>query len=299
MRWNCPHCSVGLNVPDEQLGEGWCFSKCYQCSGFSLVRRSDAGAVRVDGNVTTPSAGLGSSILTESPWRVSQKTLEAAKPVIRPSRKVTAGPTAVQQVAREMEKAKVLPPPFAGSQGLISKPLPPPLPERKTADGNRTGRRIYKMVTRTLALGVLGAVAVGVYTWVTTPMPVDRDSMKTAQSKPVVPSAQTQAIQAPSLVSDSIASGAMAPDRSPENVVSEQIRQTGLEVEALSPRVQLRAGPGLDHEVVGVFQPGKTFAVVDWSERWFRIAVENRADGTAQSFAWVRNDLVKLVKKSR
>jgi hypothetical protein len=146
---------------------------------------------------------------------------------------------------------------------------------------------------------VLGAIAVGTYTWVTTPVPVSRDSVKTAQSKPVAPAAQTRAIRAPGLVSDAISSGAMAPDRSAENAVVERERNTGFEVEALSPRVQLRSGPGLEHSVVGTFDSGKSFAVVDWSERWFRIALEKNADGTGKSFAWVRNDLVKLVKKSR
>lgn len=318
MRWNCPHCGVGLNVPDEQLGESWCFSKCYQCSGFSLVRRTDQNAVRVDG----AGAQMGAGVLSESPWRLSQRALDAAKPVIRPATKKVKSPSPVQDLAKEISQAKVIPPPFKtpltqpskSSSGLITRSLPPPLPEQGGA-AQRRGlvRAVYRVLTRTLATAVLIVVAVGVYTWVTTPIPVSqelgsdlgRKETSSINTEPAVIAkvasdavvGQGLSIKAPSMVSapvvvtDSISRGAMAPER--------EVRSTGFEVEALSPRAQLRSGPGLQYSVVGLVGVSRSYPVVDWSERWFRIAVEKNPDGTPKTFAWIRNDLVKLVKKSR
>jgi hypothetical protein len=48
MRWNCPHCGTNLAIADEKVGNGWSFSRCYKCAGFSLVRRSDVTLIKVD-----------------------------------------------------------------------------------------------------------------------------------------------------------------------------------------------------------------------------------------------------------
>lgn len=48
MRWNCPHCGVNLALSDEKLSPTWSFSRCYQCSGYALVRSSDTNAIKVD-----------------------------------------------------------------------------------------------------------------------------------------------------------------------------------------------------------------------------------------------------------
>jgi len=48
MRWNCPHCSVALAIADDLLGQGWSFSKCFQCSGFALIRKSEINLIKVD-----------------------------------------------------------------------------------------------------------------------------------------------------------------------------------------------------------------------------------------------------------
>ena len=119
---------------------------------------------------------------------------------------------------------------------------------------------------------------------------------------PVESTKKTLAIQAPALtqavVTDSISRGAMAPDRQKE-MQNQLAAAASFEIEALSPRVQLRSGPGTQYSVVGTVAPAQKYAVADWSERWFRIVVEKNADGSGKSFAWVRNDLVRLVKKSR
>ena len=330
MRWNCPHCGVGLNVPDEQLGEGWCFSKCYQCSGFSLVRRSDSGAVRVDG---TGQTGVGPSILEQSPWKLSQRALDAAKPVIRPAKaRAKAAPaatpapspvemaaSAVQQLSKDIQVGKAtVPPPFKVApveqprepvlSGLVGRQLPPPLPEAIETNSSRLGRLAYRFVTRTIATAAVTVVGYAAYVWVTTPIPVATDApaalARIAPIEGAANKAQTVAVQAPSItqsaqtvVTDSISRGAMAPDRKKE-ALNQAAISTSFEIEALSPKVQLRSGPGLQYSVVGQVAPARKYPVADWSERWFRIVVEKNTDGTGKTFAWVRNDLVKLVKKS-
>lgn len=47
MRWNCPHCGVALSVSEERVTRAWSFSRCYNCSGFSLVRRADIQLLKV------------------------------------------------------------------------------------------------------------------------------------------------------------------------------------------------------------------------------------------------------------
>ena len=48
MRWDCPHCHTQLTVTDDKLQTGWSFSRCFQCGGFSLVRKSDVNLIKID-----------------------------------------------------------------------------------------------------------------------------------------------------------------------------------------------------------------------------------------------------------
>ncbi len=48
MQWNCPQCGVYLTLPQESLGTGWAFSRCYQCAGFALIRRTEVNVIKVD-----------------------------------------------------------------------------------------------------------------------------------------------------------------------------------------------------------------------------------------------------------
>lgn len=255
MRWNCPHCNVALSVADEQLGQGWCFSKCYQCSGFSLVRASGQGALKIDGK---PPASPPPIHQFKPSQRVVDATRRAAPPKFTPPPAASAAPASVPSAPKSRS-------PFA-----------------RFASG---------------AALTVGAYAL--YSWVTTPMPVAK--------APVIPQAviaQAAPVAAPSeklLVTDSIARGAMAPERAQPAISTPPAARPvgGLEVESLSPRVQLRSGPGIQYPVVATVDPKHTYPVIDWSERWFRVALELNGDGSGKKFAWVRNDLVKLVRKGR
>jgi hypothetical protein len=290
MRWNCPHCGVGLNVPDDQLGEGWCFSKCFQCSGFSLVRRADKEAVRVD-QPTLGASSLPSPMPETSPLlRSPRKRAIEINPGAQALKK-----SPVQDLASQMSSAKVSPPPFKLKDGnFAGRALPPPLAEPSPRSG-RSGQRLIRVLAGLMVSGVV----LGVYTWLSTPIPVTSDSVTTAQSAAALKQPETTAPKSPSQEIQAKAIELKAPPAAPREVmqVVQEVRVTGFEVEPLSPRVQLRSGPGLTYPVIGVTGPSHSYPVVDWSERWFRIATENHADGTPKTFAWVRNDLVKLQKK--
>lgn len=249
MRWNCPHCGIALSVADEQLGPGWCFSKCYQCSGFSLVRASEQGAVRLDGRPPASPPPLPQ-------FKPSQRVIDATR--------------------------------------RVAPPVEAPIPARAAAP-KPAKSGIFGRVASAAALTVL---AYALYSWVTTPIPLAKAPVL---AQPVVVAAQAPAAaSAKSVVTDSIAREAMAPERAPVEAPVPPARPVGgLEVESLSPRVQLRSGPGIQYPVVATVDPRQAYPVIDWSERWFRVALELNADGSGRKFAWVRNDLVKLVRKGR
>jgi hypothetical protein len=48
MRWNCPHCGVNLGIADDKMTTSWSFSRCYQCGGYALVRKSEVNIIKVD-----------------------------------------------------------------------------------------------------------------------------------------------------------------------------------------------------------------------------------------------------------
>lgn len=48
MRWNCPHCQVGLEVSDDQISVIWRFSLCPKCMRFGLIHARRQSAVKVD-----------------------------------------------------------------------------------------------------------------------------------------------------------------------------------------------------------------------------------------------------------
>jgi hypothetical protein len=72
MRWNCPHCGTSLAVSDDKLSSSWSFSRCFQCAGFALVRRSDAQTIK------TERAPSGESVLlpesSETPTAMLSQT---------------------------------------------------------------------------------------------------------------------------------------------------------------------------------------------------------------------------------
>jgi len=107
-----------------------------------------------------------------------------------------------------------------------------------------------------------------------------------------------EAVAESAVQSDELSRKAMAPDPVPER---EQLSLLGrgFVVEVLSAAAELRAGPGAQFGLVSTIHQGKSLPVVDSSERWFRVINGAHPDGAPKSFAWIRNDAVKLVKKSQ
>src|SRR5277367_1851265 len=109
MRWDCPHCGTALVVHDEKMNmtrptqagresnDRWSFSRCHQCGGYALVRKSEISTIAVE------RAPAGQQVLETEPPEVSagqrdkikmsedmshvlsQAVIVENKPVIRPA----------------------------------------------------------------------------------------------------------------------------------------------------------------------------------------------------------------------
>lgn len=64
---------------------------------------------------------------------------------------------------------------------------------------------------------------------------------------------------------------------------------TELLIRVKSPSTRVRTGPGIAFPLTGTANPALSYKVVEWKDRWFRIA--DMTDG--RSLGWVRNDQVE------
>ena len=112
MRWNCPHCRIGLEASDDQISSAWSFSLCSECKRFGLVRGSSPVAVKVD------RAPAGEKFIRASRSDVTMPIVKPAQPRKREPEKVAVTPIAVAP------KETVTPAPKT-----LQIRLPSPLPE--------------------------------------------------------------------------------------------------------------------------------------------------------------------------
>ncbi|MGE0614416.1 MAG: MJ0042-type zinc finger domain-containing protein [Bacteriovoracia bacterium] len=86
----------------------------------------------------------------------------------------------------------------------------------------------------------------------------------------------------------------------------EEKREESDDTPAIEPRptavqvknsyANLRAGPSLEHPIVGVAEPGTIYLIKTWEGRWFNIVPEDPAQAALQKKSmWVRNDLVETL----
>lgn len=244
MRWNCPHCAVALAISDETLGDQWNFSRCFQCGGFGLIRRTEVNLVKVDKapqgeKVLQPQkaeAALMNREATENLTRLrsqideQMKVRDEAKAGFKAAAAATPSPSGVQPL-----KKIPTPPSFFGNASkqkpAISTVAPktkevpfalPPLPGKeasaKAASGPEKAKRSPSKSTRSTALlGVTGLVALasGLYLLQEGRALLDRthrlshSTPEPVRERPIV-STWTQSGQAV----DRLAQRAMAPTRS-------------------------------------------------------------------------------------
>lgn len=155
MRWNCPHCGVALSVSEERVTRAWSFSRCYNCSGFSLVRRAEMQLLRV--RKTQDGRGLiipSECEMSEIPKIPSYQLIKDAPSGNHLTPPVIAAP---QNVAQQISALNQL---QAGKPVILPssrRSLPQPLPEEPKKDWTA---KVFKLGAGTMAAL---AMASGVY----------------------------------------------------------------------------------------------------------------------------------------
>ena len=274
MRWNCPHCSVALSVADDSLNSGWSYAKCFNCSGFAMVRRTDVNLIKM------PQAPSSSS------------------PQVRPAaarRTIPNAPTFPMASSDRAMPRPVAAKPMAEPRPLVSRPaVTPPafihkIPEVKGTSIKTEGRSGYLEKILPVGLGLAGVLAItsGVYLYIQ-----GQQIWEKAQAVPVKPQVETRFAGNPiNDFSDQVHQKAMAPTR--PSVPASEISTSSFFVKVRNIHATLRSGPSIDNSALGIANPATELQVTDWKDRWFKVAV--LSDNTV-SYAWIRNDLVDPVK---
>lgn len=65
-----------------------------------------------------------------------------------------------------------------------------------------------------------------------------------------------------------------------------------------APQTKAYSGPGLEFSVAGIANQQIDYVVLDWNDRWFKLATRGAADAAESVLGWVRNDLVQLLPKN-
>ncbi len=186
MRWNCPHCAVALAISDETLGDQWNFSRCFQCGGFGLIRRTEVNLVKLDKapqgeKVLQPQKAepvLMNREATENLARLRSQIDEQTKVQEKAKIGFKAAVAATPTVANpQSSKTIPRPPSFFGNTSKLkpaisaeapkTKEVPialPPLPSKETAAKTRSVPETLKSKPSksnrsTALLGVTGLVA--------------------------------------------------------------------------------------------------------------------------------------------
>ncbi len=88
MRWTCPHCGIALGIADDKMNTSWSFSRCYQCGGYALVRKSEVNIIKVDrapaGEKVLLPESSENPLLSEAAAR-NLSRYESDKPTIKPA----------------------------------------------------------------------------------------------------------------------------------------------------------------------------------------------------------------------
>jgi len=321
MRWSCPHCGVNLAVSDEKLGSGWSFSRCYKCGGFALVRKSEVNLIKVD------KAPVGENVLLPEANEVPVLSRDAAKNLanIINNPKPTVLPNTQTHASSESDSKAV--PKF------LTENTEAPTFATKGPNHVVSAKPQYRFLPMAIGLTGMITIASGVYLYlqgeaiwnqirapqqkVVTRTPVEVPTQQETAPTSVEPATPgiITANMAP-LLTDQLRQSAMAPTRSDadantkavkealnsantteslENEETASANDNNLIVRVRAANTKLRSGPGLTYSIRGYANPTVEYSVLEWRERWFRVSPKS-AEDVNQSSAWVRNDLVEIVR---
>lgn len=209
-----------------------------------------------------------------------------------------------------------------GSQAKMDLHLPDPLPEIPFKP-----RKKITLPVGIVAASVLAIVS-GIYFYLqaqtlwekarsSAPVPIQKSedhaallpntqapelmNLPAAPFAPVVPIAAATPPQlsaaplaAQRVITDQIQETATAPMK---NV--EAPRDARLVVQVRARRASVHTGPGMEYPVIGTVNGEDRYSVIDWSDRWFKLQIQNsKTLRTATNSGWVRNDLVKVIPEN-
>ncbi|MBN22477.1 MAG: hypothetical protein CL678_14430 [Bdellovibrionaceae bacterium] len=271
MKVTCPHCSSEMHVEKKQSPNGWTFTRCIQCGGFSCIKQSNHTAIKVNSNLKQP---------MEFHEIRTQPTIKPAQPK-RTISKATPPP-----FRERMNKPKI-----QKEVKSVSKEssFPEPLPEINIMQSSKTDQ-IQTWVQKniiTVSLSISAALTIisGAYLIFRVESEKPQISMSRVELTPEVkkntPIQTIQSTQASS-------------KRNTENKIKKQRISPKIEnrffVKTTVPNVKMRSGPGLHYPVISRIKDSTTFEVISFKDRWFQI--KNTFSGRNQT-AWIRNDHLK------
>jgi hypothetical protein len=303
MQWKCPHCQVDLFVPDEKLGSGWSFSKCYQCTEYSLVRKLENGIIKI--NQKAKNSSHVASVQNEP---TPSEVMSSYETVVR-QLKFPPIPKEIRRADRpsNTNHSKVAPVPSipVSTTKLNFEPLPEP---------NKLTNKIpllqFPKMSLFVLFAVVGSASIAVYSgfklynqiqiaWNKTQKSI---SMREAlDSTPVIEpisirevtkSLPPQVVVTPPKQKDEIQISRAAA----ETVVKKE----DIVVQPKMGNVTLRSGPGTKYPKVGIAESDKKYLVRDWKEQWFQVELKDPTLDSQKDTAkspktmWVRNDLVEV-----
>lgn len=280
MKWNCPHCGVILAIGDDKINGGWSFSRCYKCSGHALVRRAEISVIKVDRappgervllpeGSESPQLGM-SQVATQQYARVTA----AQTPVhVQSSVQSVAPASNAQSSAAQMMAQQILAQQTPGI-GI-------PMTDVHGISARRSDRTNNRTLPIAMGMAATLAIASGGYLLI--------------QGRALWNKATQSVAQAPAPQVVSVTTQQAAPMSEPVQPLAAMTTTANsapsLTVKPKSNATQLHSGPGLAFPVVGTANPDAQFRVLEWKERWFRLA-DSKSD---QTVGWVRNDQMDSV----
>lgn len=302
MRWNCPHCQTALSASDSQLTTDWSYARCFYCGNFSLVRKDDPNAVRVDSHPFAESAQAPEFKLSRQALKHLGELQEkaaakaAARAEMRASRQEILAQAGIPSRPAALNKP-VTPPQFS-PQNIVADSTPPPFPKPlpEPPRGNKGWvRRLFStflpgLVPILALLSIGGGLALFKY---------GRDQIKASASAPQ----RSPAVEAPILAQE--AKPAMAPAAQAPAVRTQTVldsvptltdevdhraaapRKAPLKVRISADTAILRSGPGTNYAPIAKAKAGMQYGVISFRDNWFRVT----------EHGWVRNDLVEMIDR--
>lgn len=292
MKWNCPHCGTPIAVADHSLGSEWSFSRCYRCSGFSLVRAEDAQVIKAHSPkaVAVPAAPPTEDFKLSAQALKNLQALQERKTSARTEQNSSAGavPKRPSFLAQDIQpppppkkkKPAALVAERSADQSTATKipDLPEPLPS--TPKKNWIVRWAQQLLPFTGAAAVLAAG--GLYIQLQEP-----DSMPAPQ---IAQAPAPQNIQTPPRPPQSAgATAAIEPGSDQLNqAAAAPVAPAAFEVKVKINRAILRSAPTTESNPLGYAELGAALKAIDFKDNWIQVQVP-----TSQLKAWIRNDLIQ------